>query len=54
MRVEISRVKQTVAVAQYKLVSGNYELAAHARTGERFTMTEPFEVSFEVTELLSP
>jgi Uma2 family endonuclease len=54
MRVEIDHWKRTVAITQYKLVDGDYRQLAQAFTGERFTMTEPFEASFDTTELLAP
>jgi hypothetical protein len=54
MRVEIDHWKRSVTITQYKLVDGDYRQLAQAFTGERFTMTEPFEASFDTTELLAP
>lgn len=54
MRVSIDGDRRTVTVTQLKLAHGEYRTIGEAVTGERFTMTEPFEVTFDVDELLEP
>jgi Putative restriction endonuclease len=53
MIVEIDPMERTVAVTQLKLSDGRYREIARATEGV-FTMVEPFEVSFDVAELLEP
>jgi hypothetical protein len=53
MIVEIDPMERTVAVTQFKLSDGRYREIARATEGV-FTMVEPFEVSFDVAELLEP
>lgn len=54
MRVMIDSEQRSATITQFKLVRGRYKTVAEAVTGERFTMTEPFEASFDVDELLEP
>jgi Uma2 family endonuclease len=54
VRVEINREQRAAEISQHKLVGGSYRLLVQAFAGERFTMTEPFEASFDVAELLVP
>lgn len=54
LHVKIDSEKHTVTITQLKLLHGEYKPIASAVTGEQFTMTEPFPVSFDVNELLEP
>lgn len=53
LRVHIEPKLRSVDVTQFKLIDGTYREIAHASDGV-FTMLEPFEVSFDVADLLEP
>jgi Putative restriction endonuclease len=53
LRVHINPDQRSVEITQFKLIDGAYREIAHAGEGV-FTMTEPFELSFDVADLLEP